>query len=309
MRASAALMCAALFTFAVYVAAVGARTNWPVVKEVVLTALPTTVYSSSLAAPNGIEMGAGVAVWAAMLSLLKAQRRSTPCYAGLAASAAVLVNAHTLGIAWLFLILAAGGLLVRAQRPWRRRAPRTGRVARRCLPRSAAEKIRGVLGPVSRAKRYLLEPARHSPGTCGSCFPSNCCCGRSKPSAPFPSGTSRLRQPCMPSASFCSGLSDSCCSRSASAGDAPDPDDHVRRRTSYEVPIVLERSLVLHLGLVWQGRYGMPFTAGILLLFGVALEQSGRPLPHAALVPWLAAWIVMHLVSELNVLHVQRGTR
>jgi hypothetical protein len=40
------------------------------------------------------------------------------------------------------------------------------------------------------------------------------------------------------------------------------------------VPIIAQTFLFPTLGLVWQGRYGMPLTVGVVLIAGIALDET-----------------------------------
>jgi hypothetical protein len=51
----------------------------------------------------------------------------------------------------------------------------------------------------------------------------------------------------------------------------------------------------------------MPFTVGLILLFGVALDEDRRNLPAVALRLGLGALIVMQLSSQVGVLRYERS--
>jgi hypothetical protein len=71
---------------------------------------------------------------------------------------------------------------------------------------------------------------------------------------------------------------------------------------SYAIPVGLTAATFSRGGLNWQGRYGMTFTAGLLLLFGLALERGGAPPVRSLTVVVLMAWMVMQFVGQRDVL-------
>jgi hypothetical protein len=111
MRLVSALLCLALLAAALAAVREWARTPWPYL-GVVLACSPVVVFSTSVAAPNGIEMMAGIGLWAALMGLFRtpAPPRQGVLLAIGAASASVLITARSLGPLWAVLILAAVAL-------------------------------------------------------------------------------------------------------------------------------------------------------------------------------------------------------
>ena len=72
-------------------------------------------------------------------------------------------------------------------------------------------------------------------------------------------------------------------------------------------PFVTTMSSYDTLGAVWQGRYGLPFALGMVVLAAYALDRSGRALPG----PWpvLAGllFVAAQVVSAAYTLHVEVG--
>jgi hypothetical protein len=54
------------------------------------------------------------------------------------------------------------------------------------------------------------------------------------------------------------------------------------------VPIIAQTFLFPTLGLVWQGRYGMPLTVGVVLIAGIALDET--PVFDRAIAGRLMRW-------------------
>jgi hypothetical protein len=105
MRAMATLLCTVFFGLTFYLLTLGTEVR---LRPVALLAgmTPVVVYSTAIAAPNGLEMAAGSTVWAALM-LLGADRldaRTQRCVVTLFAFAsAVLVSLRQLGPLWFLL--------------------------------------------------------------------------------------------------------------------------------------------------------------------------------------------------------------
>ena len=118
LRAAAALACALLVWCAGYALTLGFRSGWPLLGLAVATT-PVLVYSTSLGAPNGVEICAGLALWSALLALRapwlpRHQERVLLVMA--AAAACVLVTTRLLGPVWLAAVLVAAAPLLGRQR-------------------------------------------------------------------------------------------------------------------------------------------------------------------------------------------------
>jgi hypothetical protein len=70
MRLVTAFLCAAFVALAAWTTTLWARTPWPYA-SLLVALTPVCVYSTSVAAPNGIEMSAGLALWTALLGLTR----------------------------------------------------------------------------------------------------------------------------------------------------------------------------------------------------------------------------------------------
>lgn len=111
MRGVASLSCLGVLCLAL-----GAVRRWargPATWVAVAACLtPTVVYSSTVMAPNGIEMMAGLAVWTALIGLGAAtdDRNDTYYLAVLAVAGPVLVSVRSLGPFWFLLILVTSML-------------------------------------------------------------------------------------------------------------------------------------------------------------------------------------------------------
>ncbi|QIK66060.1 DUF2142 domain-containing protein [Nocardioides sp. HDW12B] len=108
MRIAGALLCWGLIVLALVALRSTARTGWPYLGAA-LACSPVMVFSASMAAPNGLEMAAGLGLWAALLGLVRddvVPRKSQLLLIG-TLSASVLVTVRSLGPLWALLILGA----------------------------------------------------------------------------------------------------------------------------------------------------------------------------------------------------------
>jgi hypothetical protein len=108
LRAATALICAALLAWAAVIWGRRRRSLWPALG--LMTALsPALLYSTAVAAPNGLTYAGAVLVWAAGIDLARdlpgPTRRSS--VAALVTGAGVVCNTHTTGPMWLLVIAVA----------------------------------------------------------------------------------------------------------------------------------------------------------------------------------------------------------
>ncbi|MCW2857198.1 MAG: hypothetical protein JWR52_2813 [Marmoricola sp.] len=302
MRVMTALLSAALFGLAVWVLLGISRSVWPVA-AVLLSALPTTVYSSAVAAPNGVEMFAGIALWACLLALFEgavARRERALAYAGAALSGAVVANTHTLGLLWCALTAVVVVLAYGPGRAWRTLRPRRG-----------WEWVAG-LGLVAGAAYelgWVLTSHVNDPTTVGGNFTAS----------PWPSvvdgillwpfqaiGAVPLRDepaPTLTLALFAAALLALLVGALRRSG--------LRSRRSISILSVLGLSYVVptvltvrtyHLtGAIWQGRYAAPFVVGAFLLAGIALDRAPAIRPRLVAV-LLGAGVLAVSVGNLTTL-------
>lgn len=305
MRAVSALLCSAMLTLSAHLLALWARSSWPLI--LMLTTLtPVLIYSTSLAAPNGLEMVSGVATWAGLLGLAQptesviAQRR---LLAWTMVPAVVLATLRQLGPLWLgliivtCLILAGRRQVLQVVREHTRLAGAAVVVVTAAAGASAAwvltagslgdlrlqysTEIGGTYEPpsividtLSRMPVWALQGIAAFP-TRGEQAPSVVYAiygliGLVAVVLGFWFGPRRLR--------LVLALS---------------------MFVTVMAPFLLTVATVETAGPIWQGRYTLPYAVGVLMLCGVALDS--RPPDHrltgpALLGTWLAV-VVAHATS------------
>ncbi len=115
MRIATALLAAAFVWAAARAAQTWARTRWPYL-GIAAACTPVAIYSCTVAAPNGVEMMAALALWMSLIGLLLARpehiRRLAACAA---VSGAALATLRPLGPLWCLLVLGAVLVGVRAE--------------------------------------------------------------------------------------------------------------------------------------------------------------------------------------------------
>jgi hypothetical protein len=303
--ATAALGCL-LFMLTVWLAAGRARTRWPVA-VLGLAALPTTVYSMSVASPNGIEMICGLGTWVALLAVVETEdrRHRRSAYLLLSLFVAVLVNFHTMGAVWLALMTVAVALLHGPVRTVRSLLPRNrleGAAVAFALVAASAEILwvatSGANDPgpdlnTASPWGYVLNGFLLWPLQAIGAFP--------------------MRNDHAPGAVYALELVVLIVVAAMAARATA-----LRSRVgvtlgfvtvmSFLVPAVLTMMTFASVGDAWQGRYGMPFTAGLLVLAGRQLDAKVtdrsrlRPFAVAA----AGALVLAELIGQWHVVATQR---
>lgn len=111
-RAVTAGICAALLAWAATLWTLLGRSRWRTLAfAVALT--PVFLFSTTMAAPNGVSYSAAALLWVAGLAFLSRPRDELPrgCLAAVVVGAVVLCNTHTTGPLWLLLIAVTWALL------------------------------------------------------------------------------------------------------------------------------------------------------------------------------------------------------
>lgn len=304
MRISAAVLCALLVGAAGWAAALGSTTRWPMI-SLVMAMTPVVVFSMSVAAPNGVELGSALVLWSALLALLRAdnERHRTPLLVLAGTGAGVLVTLRSIGPLWVLLVVAT---LVLAAGPVRivsllRHGSRGVTVA--VVATVATAGLTAVRWTMTAGiPRFEPSPGPLDPlpATLGQ-YPLWLLQGI----AAFP----RRGNPAPGVVYVIVGL--------ASLAFLVTAWIHASRRlrwvmagvafVSLAVPFVFTVTTIAATGPIWQGRYGAPYHMGLFLVAGLALEARppGSRWTAPVLVTTAAGLAAAHAVSIVNVLRTE----
>ena len=274
MRAAALMLCDALILGALLVVGSTARTLWPL-SAVLLAGTPMVLYSTAMAAPNGLQACAALLMWSALLPAATRRwnaRTSRLLWIG-SGSAAVVMLTHSTGPLWVLLTVVA--LVLAAGRSWIRDALAYHRLSF-LAPMSVA-----LLGAVL-STAWIIWQGTNSPAGDAAHFGG-------------PDVSATLLQPLLwlfqsvaaipfrdqaaPVTVYAIGLSLFAAMlvlgwRAGWSG--------LRRLMvfvasfSFLVPAALSLTTYHELGFAWQGRYTLPFAFGIVIAAGFALDASLR---------------------------------
>jgi hypothetical protein len=306
-RAVAALLCVLTLAAGVWATLTWSRGRWPVAMFL-LAVTPETLYSTTVAAPNGLEMICGLTYWSALLGLFAVESApTTKVRRGLVAVAAVsgsvMVTVHTLGPVWLALISLLVLLVAGPGNVWRRvrEAPRGHLTGAAVVVLATLASVAWVVASGTN------QPSAEKTITNGSPFPDvllGIPLWPLQAIATFPS-----RDEPAPLIVYALLLT---LMALVAARAAP----LLRGRlgiavlllvaVSYAVPLVLTVFTYQHIGLAWQGRYGMPLAAGFFLILGLALDREGTVrLRRPAIVVAAVVSAVALVISEHHVIERQ----
>ena len=301
MRVATAVLCALLLGVGVGVLSVAGTGRWATL-GVLAAITPEVVFSGSIPSPNGVEMGLGLVLWAALLAVVRRDDATTQRRLLLVATAAAvpLTFVRLLGPLWVALIVAAVVLTVGVRRAWE--LIRRHRLLVGCAMTAAvvgvgwwaawqviASHATGLQPDKDRVLWILAFNLPVYTMEMVGAFPFR--------DQPAPLGV-------YPLAFFVVGL----LVFGAWRRGVP---EQARRAVlwiviaSLVVPVVLSLAFMPSLGAFWQGRYELPFVIGILPLCGLLLDEAGfAPQEGRRLVALSAVFLaVLHVVS---VVHVQR---
>jgi hypothetical protein len=298
MRLVSALLCSVVLCAAAWTVTRWARTVWPFVGLLaVLT--PVCMYSTAIAAPNGLEICAAAGLWLALFATtrvapsgVRAQVIAAACFA------MPLALVRGLGPLWLVAIVGVWVCLVGLRRSVGvlRDAGRTSVVAGTLVAGACA----AGAGWTVWAGSMEIEEAQGLSDPWSATW-SQIPLWFLQSIAAFPI----RNEPAPPLVYAAAGL--------ALLGLIAAGTQQARRRVRAAILVCFLAALgipfVLHLatyetgGSIWQGRYGWPLSMGVLLLCGLALED--RPSTHRLVRPLLLSggglWAVAHTVSIVAV--------
>lgn len=272
MRAVAGLLCLLLVGSAAWAASVRDG-RWS--RATLLFAMPPVmVFSMSIAAPNGIEMAAALALWSALLGF---DRQGDPrVQRGLLAvasvGASVLVTVRLLGPVFALMVLLTVWVL----------QPGMVRRAYALYRRFLLGCLGVVLASVAGAVYWSLSVRATTPGPqstgASEWLWSSLVAWPLQSIAAFPYRNQHGPLWVYPAVLL---IFLALVVVAVRRGEA-------RGRLvvvlavlmSMALPVALSLATVSGFGLIWQGRYGLPYAVGIVLLAGAVLDRAGLPPAH-----------------------------
>ena len=298
MRGMTALLMALGVGLAAYCLALAGARRWTRF-GLLVGMTPVFVYSTILPAPNGLEMVAGLCLWASMVALLAdgAERRRDGLLLGIATvSGSLLAVTRMLGPMWLGFIVLTILVWFGWPRAWEviRRRPRAMFAAALLIAASSATNVWWMMS--TRVTGTSSDVASDAPVKLGAqpvvwvlqiigAFPT-----RTEPAHPavyvtymsvFVALTVAALLVATPRARIVLGL---------------------MAATIVLLPIAISLATVGTHGLIWQGRYGLAFAMGLPLLAGLALDRrSTRQQASPALYMGCALLTVAHGWSVIGV--------
>ena len=311
MRLMTASICTGLFLLALVSTRKWARGRWPFV-AILLSATPVAVYSSTVAAPNGVEILAGIALWCSLLGLVDRSHASGSrrflIWASVA-SAVPLVTVRSLGPVWCALIVLSV-LMTAENRPALLRSLArmrsvwlaAGAVLATTLASTAwilgmrsfvvgRESVEDVSMLAVAADKLWQLPLWVFQSV--AAFPLR---NQAAPTIVYAGWL--ILGGCLVALGVRNGTSRGRCALAFVAGAA------------LLLPYAVTVATFSEYGTAWQGRYGLPFSVGIVLLGGYFVDHRfGDRRIHARVsVPAGVLFVLSHVVGIVNTLMIERAT-
>ena len=304
MRAVSSLLCWGMFVVALIATKAWARSRWPFV-ALTVAATPVLLYSTTVPAPNGLEMTAALALWSALVGLatVPGARHDARLLLVTAGSGALLVTLRSFGPVWAGLVLVTVLLAVPVSRVQVRRVLGHSRgwialaaVLAATLASVAWIRIMGSLTVGRNDATEQIDVAARL-GILGTqsvlwafqsiaAFPL-----RNEQSHVSVYGCYLL----LAGAVIVLGLRRG--SRRLRLGIL------VTVALSFLVPAIVTFATVETYGTAWQGRYTLPYAVGGLVLVGLALDRRPPRVPFVFAATGGVLYVVAHTVSATVVLH------
>ncbi len=305
MRLATAALALALVALALGALRTWARSRIALLGPVVVCT-PVVVYSCSIVSPNGVEMAAGLAFWAAAVGLLVADAHAVRRLSVMAAvSGATLCTLRPMGPLWCLLAAVVVLVAVRSE-PGRVRLllrRRDVQVSAAVVAVSAIQSVAWTVAMGALELSKVSDPVHtsvaHRVGEIAPLVPLWVL----QSVAAFPMRDDATN----PAVYFCYLLLFGALMVTALR--------YADRRIRIGIATVVVVTLVLpfvtsvssydELGAAWQGRYALPFALGMAVLAAFALDRAGRTLPG----PWpvLAGvlFVTAQVVAAAYTLHVE----
>jgi predicted membrane protein DUF2142 len=309
MRATSALICLGLLGAAAAVTLSQRPGRWELVGLVVgLT--PVLVFSTAVPAPNGPEMCAGLLLWTSCLALAAGKRPDLEHrYVAAATLAGVLLGLlRLLGPLWLCLIVVCVAVFA-------------GREALRSLWARSAKGVLLAVGTVSAAVLagggWVMVAGNTSADAATNSRPDHLVGLIAEQSltwilqitAAFPYRNEMAPPVVYPTMLIVVVAGLAIALRKAERG--PRAAIALALVLTLTVPAVLTYLTVDSQGLIWQGRYQLPFVVGVMLMCGVVLDRAGWAPVEGGRLAVIALGMVglVWVVSLHHVITVELGRR
>lgn len=304
MRIAGILLCAGLIGLALLATRNWARTPWPLA-TMLLACTPMMLYSTTVAAPNGIEMAGALLTWSGLLGLARDRGAdvSRPLVVLTTAGALPLVSVRTLGPVWLCLIVLTVSLLLT---PSRVRFLMRDVIVVICAGiLLVATAVAGFWSIVAGTNSPESSDA-HPVGSVGFALLDSWILWFFQAIAAFPA-----RNEMAPLALYAIALPAwwivAMVALRMSGG---------RERLSLAAVVALSSLVPLtvtaltyeQLGTAWQGRYGYPFAMGFMLISGFILDRALPARPWQSWPICMAALVMFstQLIGQLGVLRSEQ---
>ena len=310
MRATGALACAAMLLLALVCMRRWTDRNPAPFLALAVAVTPSVFYASAVAAPNGLEIAAGLAWASALIGLgLAHERRHDRLFLTAAAIAgSVLVTTRSLGPLWCALTLATClvALPVTRQRLRQIVTSRAGLLAMLVVAISVLASVAWTLSQgslqlgtrpefdgnplgnkVARTARGLMLWPLQAVGA----FPY-----RDQPAPPL----LYVAYGTLPIALLLLSI--------RAAGRRARIAILVGMATLFVLPAAVTFATIDRYGVAWQGRYELPYAVGILLLAGVACQRARVHLGPRVVVSGLVLFVIGQVVGPVKVLRDELTT-
>jgi hypothetical protein len=309
MRAVSALLCALFVGLAAWTLGRWARTGWPAV-ALVGSLTPVVAYSSVVVAPNALEMVAGTSVWVALAGLKTtglAPRTERALLWAAVPGAVLLANLRSLGIGFLGLTVLVMLTVLGRRRVVELVRRHTGTVLAATLVVTAAV-VAGLGWLLAARPNQIEEHANNTGALTGTLIQLPVWVLQTIAAAPGRSDPAPLVVYLL-----CGAVLGTFAVLGLRRAEPA-----VRRGLlvvavlSLALPFVMTLRTFRDAGVIWQGRYGMPFSVGVLVLAGLALDRVpgagalARTPSRVATLVGMALFGAGQLVAVLYVLDMQR---
>lgn len=307
MRGAAALMTWVFFVLALVATRCWARSRWPYV-ALAAAVTPVVAYSAAIPAPNGLEMTSAMALWCALLGLAVRPdaRRDGRLLTIATLAATVLVTLRSFGPLWCVLVLVTVLCAVRVGAPRLRTivVRSRGWVAMLVVLAATVASTGWILGMGSMVVGAAEEPAPLSVAVKASAITGQAPLWVLQSIAAFPLrnehthpavyGLFFLVFATLVVAALRVGSGRGRFGLAVAAG------------LSLLVPAAASYATLESYGTAWQGRYGLPYAVGMVLVAGMILDQRRTPPRTDLLVAGALCFVAAHGASPLLVSNHER---